>query len=744
MMEARVTILSLLIWMISSSVLNANINEDKNALVEAAANMEEANMNRVQQYFKLLSNPDISDNLIELYGSKCYSYITRINNEPLKIEWYEKLGKYYLNQPSFIHKSIPLFNSIATYNMIYFQPQEIGKSYAYIAEAFISNYDLLNAKVYYEKALNYLDQEMIKDDVADIYSYYIPILVRFDLKEKAFTLSNQLLKFYEDKNDEVNELKVNLIISDIYRSYDKDDKAIKFLESLVQKYDQTSSIDPKNQDQVNNFFELNFKLAYLHRSKGDFKTAIDYYNTCFNIVDEFNAAQLLAKAHNGIGKTYLLQENFKMAIEHFENALEIQKDDKTMSVQNAILHGNLARSYASLGVEDKSLYFLNKALTDADHGSCLFLQKNSRQNAYKAHKSLGNHEEALQYFIEYKELDEKIKTVAQPNKLSKLEKKYQMMKDEKQNELMLKDQKIAFLKKDKSIIYYSFLITLLVALSTIITIVFFKSRKFKNLADRLKVRNQVIRKQNREIAIALKKEKKLIKDLQEINNIMHTFFLIISHELRGPFNVILGFSDLLLSTLDTLDKEEIKTYAEGIKTSAQKNYNFTEELLSWAELNQQGMHLEKTTNDFKGIVDKILYLHKDILDKKNIKIKLGIEDALQGKVDGNIVKTVLSNLITNAIKFSEEGGEIEINGKKEKDMICLEVNDNGVGMTEAQRAKIMTKGSKVKSKNGTAGESGCGIGLKFCKELLSYHKGHLTVKSIMGKGTSFSVFLNTA
>ncbi len=243
-----------------------------------------------------------------------------------------------------------------------------------------------------------------------------------------------------------------------------------------------------------------------------------------------------------------------------------------------------------------------------------------------------------------------------------------------------------------------------------------------------------------EIFQSLKVQLRLNNELMETNNALQSFFSIISHDLRSPFNAILGFIDILSNSIDDLSEKQIRMYVECIKKSAYQNYYLTEKLLSWAAINKKGIKVHRERHTIKSIVDKVLSNHIALSNKKGIKVKNHISQCLMANIDTNIVETVLCNLINNAIKYTRDKGMIEIFGKKENHRICLTVKDNGIGMSKNKITNLFKIG-EVRSTPGTNDEPGSGLGLILCKELLKYHNGYLQVESIQGKGTSFSVLL---
>ncbi len=232
-------------------------------------------------------------------------------------------------------------------------------------------------------------------------------------------------------------------------------------------------------------------------------------------------------------------------------------------------------------------------------------------------------------------------------------------------------------------------------------------------------------------------------ELLELNATKDKFFSIIAHDLKSPFNTILGFSEILVNDVENFRKEEIKEYASNIHSSANQTLALLENLLDWARL-QRGLIIPNLKRqDLKTIAADVCLFSNEIAKHKNISIINTITSDCFANCDIDMTKTVLRNLISNAIKFTNKNGSVSINAQIKGSFIEIQIKDTGIGI-QADIIPHLFKIDKNISTHGTADESGTGLGLLLCKELIEKQGGTIWVTSEIGKGSSFYFTLKQA
>jgi PAS domain S-box-containing protein len=231
-----------------------------------------------------------------------------------------------------------------------------------------------------------------------------------------------------------------------------------------------------------------------------------------------------------------------------------------------------------------------------------------------------------------------------------------------------------------------------------------------------------------------KEIREINKELIELNATKDKFFSIIAHDLKGPFQGLLGYSDLLLNEFSTLNDIEKLEFVSGINNLSKATFKLLENLLHWARL-QTGKIVFNT--DFFNLFEALnsqIYLMQEAAKKKDIQIKSTIDKKIFVIADLDMLQTVIRNLISNSIKFTNPDGEIIVTAEDLKNEVKICVEDNGVGMSNENVHKLF-KIEESFSTKGTEKEEGTGLGLLLCKEMIDMHKGEIWAESRPGKGT---------
>ena len=230
------------------------------------------------------------------------------------------------------------------------------------------------------------------------------------------------------------------------------------------------------------------------------------------------------------------------------------------------------------------------------------------------------------------------------------------------------------------------------------------------------------------------------EELDKLNTTKDKFFSIIAHDLRSPFNSIVGFSNLLLDKIGEKNYEEIERYAQIIKRSSGRTLELLMNLMEWSRSQTGRMKFHPSNLDLVDLIDEVALLFLEISHQKEIIVQKQLPPHLTVYADMNLINTVLRNLISNAVKFSLPGGTILISAEELPDEIILSVSDHGVGISETEMGKLFLIGED-NSTVGTRNEIGTGLGLILCKEFVSKHDGRIWVESELGKGSTFFVSL---
>jgi signal transduction histidine kinase len=258
-------------------------------------------------------------------------------------------------------------------------------------------------------------------------------------------------------------------------------------------------------------------------------------------------------------------------------------------------------------------------------------------------------------------------------------------------------------------------------------------RELKIMEEKVKVRTQLIEEQKSEI---LNKN----SELNELNAAKDKFFSIIAHDLRNPFNAIIGLTDILLINLDNVDIHKLQKTLENIKGSSQQAHELLENLLLWARSQTGTISFKPEPIDLKLQAKESIELVSVQAARKNISIIADFSTPGLIRGDINMMNTILRNLLTNALKFTPRNGEVRVGIFQNNGFCILSIKDNGIGIPAEKIKNLFSIDTAHKTK-GTDQEPGTGLGLILCKEFIEKHGGRLEVESEIGKGSEFRVII---
>jgi len=256
-------------------------------------------------------------------------------------------------------------------------------------------------------------------------------------------------------------------------------------------------------------------------------------------------------------------------------------------------------------------------------------------------------------------------------------------------------------------------------------------------AEHLKDANDWISAKNVELQ-AQKNEIVKKKDQLEISNATkNKFFRIIAHDLRSPISTLVNSTSSILTDIDEFDKERTKFFIEQLNKLSLTTYNLLENLLDWSTSQMGEIKYNPTKFEVNQLINEVVELTRGNINLKNIKLSIILPEVIEVYADENMVHTVIRNLFSNAIKFTNETGEIIISLKTDSKFCYLSIRDNGVGISPENIDKLFRIDKHI-STPGTHNEKGSGLGLILCKEFVERNGGMLTVESEPGKGSTFT------
>lgn len=441
-------------------------------------------------------------------------------------------------------------------------------------------------------------------------------------------------------------------------------------------------------------------IAEVHFDLGELSAALKYY---LEVEKEYTAVddkKGLAAAWGGIAGVYYEQKNYLKALEYRKKSLELATKISYLEgqVQN---HINLGLIYAQLNNFNQADLEFSEALKIANSMKEIYVQIDTYKNFAKYNELKNNFKEALFYFKKYTALKDSVMKQENVALITEMEAIYKSEKAEKEKAVLLKDLELR--EKQTN---YLIIILLLIVVMVVVIYSRYLSKKVAN------------------------------KKLQELNAVKDTFFRLIAHDLKTPFNAIFGYTDMLKEEFENLSEEEKLKYIHDIGNAAKHSYQLLENLLMWSQSESGRMEFNPQKLNLKLVILESKELLMPAAKNKNIEIAVDCDDELYINADLQMLTTIFRNLISNAIKFTYPDGKITIQANDEPNQAKIFVKDNGIGMSSDTLNKLF-KLNEVKTYNGTSGERGTGLGLILCYEFIRLHKGKIWVESKPGEGSTF-------
>ncbi len=227
-----------------------------------------------------------------------------------------------------------------------------------------------------------------------------------------------------------------------------------------------------------------------------------------------------------------------------------------------------------------------------------------------------------------------------------------------------------------------------------------------------------------------------LKAEHDLVNMKDKLFSIIGHDLRGPIGTFMMMLETVTNEENKFSVENIMQYLNKMKEVSKNTYLLLENLLNWARSQRKLVEYHLMDTKFIMIVEQCFSVLAETAGKKSIKLTHQINPETSVYCDENTITTVIRNLISNSLKFTEEGGSINISEQKNGDFVRISVKDTGVGISEPNLKKLFRQ-DQIFTKYGTRGEKGTGLGLLLCKDFVEGNGGRIYVESELGKGTTF-------
>lgn len=468
-------------------------------------------------------------------------------------------------------------------------------------------------------------------------------------------------------------------------------------------------------------------MGDIYMKKGDRESALDHFSMGLSWANKNNDYQALATYYNNIASVYLDKQDYEKAREFFQKSHKYYSKIGNKSGL-ASFYLNYSDLHLEAGNPDSAKLYLDKAEKIKNQLSSLSLKSNYHEILHKYYIKLDSFAQALDYYKEHKKFEDSIMSKRTQEKISNLNAVYAEQEHQKQL-TELKD------KQEELQMYLTLVGVLSFVVISSIIYAFVVQRKWNR---RLKDQNIRFKSQQRELAQKNKELNESQKKLEELNKDRNQLFSIISHDLRSPFNSLLGFSEMLIEEVkEGKDYDSIEMMTENIYKSSMQLFELIQNLLEWANSERGKIQFKPEKIIMRKIAEENVSLAKHTAQQKGVEIINDINRSITVVADMNMLNTILRNLIFNSVKFTSRNGYVRLFAEDRKNDVKVYIKDNGMGMTKEEKERILYSEDTF-SKEGTNKEKGAGLGLILVKSFLKKHQGELDIDTTINKGTTFS------
>lgn len=439
-----------------------------------------------------------------------------------------------------------------------------------------------------------------------------------------------------------------------------------------------------------------------------------------HLSDSLKDYQLLSYNYNSKGLLYLQQNELDSALSYFilSNITAEKSSDNAVISYNKSIIGEI---YLLQEKYNSAIDYFNQALQESGELNLREVSKNSLNGLAKSFAALKDYQRAYQYHLQHDELSNALLNAEITQKALLTEFEF----EEEKRKTRIAELELANKQARKERIIYTILFGVILLAMGIITL-----QVVKNNRERLKANNLLMEK-NKEIALQN-------EQLMQTNAIKDKLFSIISHDIRTPLASLKGLLTLLLH--DNITEREFRELSPKLNNLVVNTSETVENLFQWSQAQLNGWTRQPKSVNLFDLAQRCIALFTEPAKVKGIQLANKISKEKTIFADENQIELIIRNLINNAIKFTNSGGQVIIDAQEMDNTISILVTDTGMGMNEDQIKNLFSK-EKIQTTQGTFGEKGTGLGLQLCKEMAENNGGTIIVSSTPGKGSLFTVSL---
>ncbi len=513
-------------------------------------------------------------------------------------------------------------------------------------------------------------------------------------------------------SDELKSDALNTIGINHYRLREYDEAMSKFRESLsirTQLGDSAGVADLWN------------NIGMVQDDTGKPQEALQSYRRALKVFTVLDFQDARADTYNNMAGVFYRTGDRDSLVYYANKSIDIKRElNDYVSISFGLI--NLGLFYYFTGDSQVAIEYLNEGLAIAKDNALLSQMSRAYSNLSDIYADAGDFEQAYAMHKSYTQVQDSILNLDKQRSVEELKMQYETEKQEQSIALLSRENQIQDLSIQRNRSLWIFFSLLSAFLGAIFILLLSRHR------ERLKL--------NRELA-----DKN--QQLSELNATKDKFFAIISHDLKNPLSAFRSISSALDENLESLSSNELKYFSNQLTKSADSLLEMLKNLLDWALTQTGRLKPEPKALKFADACMAVIQTLKPHADTKQVKLVCQNDADFSLMADARMLETVLRNLLTNAIKFSPEGGTVKISAWINESFVCFSVKDEGIGISHEDQKKLFRIDEDVR-KIGNHEQKGSGLGLILCHEMVLANDGKIRVKSELGKGCEFVVELPKA
>jgi signal transduction histidine kinase len=691
---------------------------------------------------------------VENYTKQAISIAEKLPQKKSLLYVYERTGFCYQSTSSYL-KAIEYYNKGIQLAALYQLPYHAGRMYLNMGALYLSIPDYLKALEANEKAIVMFLQINDIDNASSCYMNVGEVYLGLQQPIKAIEYINKALPEFKkyNKGNNYGVCEAYRLIATAYLIASEEDmiglgdnmnnKYSKSLEYLFKALNIAYATKDVPLSSV-----INHSIGDVYTTKGNWQLARKHYDTALLFSESIVGREEAGNIYFSLGKLSSIENKFIEALNYLRKSYNIGKQVGFLKLQQNSLQ-TIGSVYESLGKYDSALLYHKQyiLIRDSIYGKekekeifrkQLQLDYSVKENVYKLQDKLNNQklqqqQQALvvkQQQLKLLQKDKDLQRITFLQKQSELQhqQQQQALKNEQKNQQVKFEQALSSkqITEQKMQIKYDKGIKLYLGIAILLALVFvFFMYKSQRKSVYL---NKIISSQKNE--------------LEKLSNVKDKIFSVVSHDMRTPVNSLISFIQLLEN--NTISSDKLYLYAEQLKHQLSHTSGLMENLLKWASSQMQGFKPNIVSLNIAEIIEECTAKGVAHIEAKQIEIINTVGHELSVMADKNMLTLIIRNILSNAVKFTNTKGCIQIAAIRKNEFVEVSIKDNGIGMSKEKLDEINGIAiSSIESSSGTLNEKGTGLGLMLCKTFAQLMQAEFEAKSTVGKGAQFIITLPT-